>query len=174
MKNIVAPNDLDELLVSSSLEESSSRLSPLQDTPFHPSDMLFAQAQPVRSYQPYPWSILNSMLDIVDNKTHGRAGQLQRIVSYLFFGGLAAVVNLIAFAIMLRLMPGDNPIQNTIAYAVAAELSILANFIPNDRFTFNTLPGAQRPCLQLCIRFHSTCFVATLITSQYQILLKFP
>src|SRR5258708_6040530 len=113
MKNTVAPNDLDELSVSSSLEETSSRFSSLLDTPFHPSDILFAQAQPVRSYQPYPWSLLNSVLDFVDDKTHGRAGQLQRIVSYLFFGGLAAVVNLIAFAIMLRLMPADTFIQNT-------------------------------------------------------------
>ena len=169
MKNTIVPNDLDELSVLSGLGDTASRTAALSQT----SSAHLAAVRPTRSYQPYPWSLLNSILDIVDDKLPGRAGQVQRIFSYLFFGGTAAVVNLLVFAIMLRLMPGDDFVQNTIAYAVAAELSIMANFIPNDRFTFNTLPGAQRPWLQRCMRFHATCIVGTLLTLLIETTLKF-
>ena len=118
MKNTIVPNDLDELSVLSGLGDTASRMATLPQT----SSAHLGTVHPTRSYQPYPWSLLNSILDIVDDKLPGRAGQVQRIFSYLFFGGTAAVVNLLAFAIMLRLMPGDDFVQNTIAYAVAAEL----------------------------------------------------
>ncbi|MEO7019715.1 MAG: GtrA family protein [Ktedonobacteraceae bacterium] len=173
MKNTVVSNDLDELSVATTLGKHSSRFATLPETLIDSSKPLIAQAQSARSYQPYAWSLPNTILDIVDNKTNGRGGQLQRVVSYLFFGGLAAVVNLGVFAIMLRLMPGDNIVQNTAAYMIAAELSIMANFIPNDRFTFNTLPGAQRPWLQRCIRFHATCIVGTILTYLIEVTLKF-
>lgn len=174
MKNTVVTNELDELSVIDSLGDTASRLAAiLPPTSAASSETLLGTAQSTRSYQPYKWSFLNSILDVVDVKVPGRAGQLQRVVSYLFFGGTAALVNLLAFAIMLRLMPGDDFVQNTFAYAVAAELSIMANFIPNDRFTFNTLPGAKRPWFQRCLRFHATCIVGTLLTLLIESVLKF-
>lgn len=174
MKNTVVPNNLEELSVINSLGDTASRLAAiLPPAPAASSETLLGTARSARSYQPYKWSFLNSILDVVDVKVPGRAGQLQRVASYLFFGGTAALVNLLAFAIMLRLMPGDDFAQNTFAYAVAAELSIMANFIPNDRFTFNTLPGAKRPWLQRCLRFHATCIVGTLLTLLIESVLKF-
>jgi putative flippase GtrA len=58
----------------------------------------------------------------------------------------------------------NSQVRYIIAYNIAAECSIMANFLHNDRFTFNTLPGAERPWLQRCLRFHATCIVGTLLT----------
>jgi putative flippase GtrA len=173
MKSTVVSNTLDERATVANLSKPSSHLSPLTENIVDTSKEPLGPQRLARSYQPYAWSLPNTILDIVDQLTHGRAGQMQRIFTYLFFGGLAAVVNLVAFAIMLRLMPSDTAIQNTIAYAVAAEISIMANFIPNDRFTFNTLSGAQRPWLQRCLRFHTTCIIGTILTYLIESFLHF-
>lgn len=173
MKNSVASNNVDELSVLGDLEHFSASVATLQEAPIRASQVPVTPVPTTRSYQPYAWGFLNNLLDIVEAKLPGRAGQVQRVVSYLFFGGTAALVNLLAFAIMLRLLSGDNVLQNTFAYIVAAELSIIANFVPNDRFTFNTLPGAQRPWLQRCLRFHATCIVGTVLTYLIETLLKF-
>lgn len=164
MNNSVVQNDMDEL---------SSILTGLEgSSPLHSTSPKLAAATPVPaaltpSYQPYPWSLLNQVLDLVDAKTNGRAGQIQRVISYLFFGGVAALVNLGIFWIMFHFVLASlqaDWLRNTLSYIVAAELSIIANFIPNDRFTFNTLPGAKRPWMQRCIRFHMTCIVGSTLT----------
>lgn len=177
MRNSVVPRDLDELSVLTGQEEHSSLLTSLQDIPVHQSEMAFTPARSQSSYRPYPWDFLNSILDIIDDKTNGRAGKLQSVVTYLFFGGTAALVNLLVFYIMFyhAPLPGSPATRNVISYITAAELSIMANFIPNDRFTFSHLPGANRPWVQRCVRFHMTCIVGTLLTfliefSLYQIL----
>lgn len=170
MKNTVVSNNVDERSQVNPQKAYASHLSPLPETP---ARAFLSSQPPVRSYQPYAWSLPNTLLDLVDKHTNGHAGQLQRVISYLFFGGVAAVVNLLAFAIMLRLLPGDDYVQNIISYAVAAEISIMANFIPNDRFTFNTLPGAKRPWLQRCLRFHATCIVGTILTYLIEAVLTF-
>lgn len=168
MKNTVVPNNTDEFsTVLAGLGEQSPLLSASQSAPGQFLEAAIAPAKPFHSYQPYPWDALNRVLDIVDEKTKGRAGWLQRFISYLFFGGLAALVNLAAFYIMFYhvLAPlKPDVVRNILSYIVAAELSILANFIPNDRFTFNTLPGAHRPWIQRCLRFHMTTAIGSLLT----------
>lgn len=168
MKDSVVPNDIDEFSsVLAGLGEQSSFLAPSEgiSTPLPHSTSI-----PVKpSYQPYAWSLPNKILDIVDAKTNGRAGLVQRVISYLFFGGLAALVNLGAFYIMYyhvlaSLVAQNASLGNVLSYIVAAELSIIANFIPNDRFTFNTLPGAHRPWIQRCLRFHMTTIVGSVLT----------
>lgn len=173
MKSTVVSNDLDQRSEVTNLREHSSHVTTLPERSAQAAEVCCTPQPPARSYQPYAWNLPNRLLDTVDQLTSGRAGQVQRIFSYLFFGGLAAVVNLVAFAIMLRLMPNDSVLQNTIAYVVAAEFSIMANFIPNDRFTFNTLPGAQRPWLQRCLRFHTTCIVGTILTYLIETILTY-
>lgn len=176
MKNSVVQQDVDEFSsVLTGLEAQPSLHSTSQDAFTHFADAPLAPAKPARSYQPYSWNLLNRVLDIVDDKTNGRAGWLQRFISYLFFGGLAALVNLAVFYVMYyRVLPTLNPdaLRDTLSYIVAAELSIIANFIPNDRFTFNTLPGAERPWLQRCLRFHMTAAVGTGLTFLLQFVLK--
>ncbi len=168
MKNPVVQNDVDEFSsVLANLGDTSPLLSASQNLSIQSSGTVLTPSRSLPSYQPYRWNVLNQVLDIVDARTKGRAGWLQRLVSYLFFGGAAALVNLAVFYIMFyhvlaRLDPV--PLRNIFSYIAAAELSIIANFIPNDRFTFNRLPGARRPWLQRCLRFHMTTVVGSLLT----------
>lgn len=166
-------------VVSDTIDEFSSVLVDLQEPVPSPAasqaplasspEAVATPTSPARSYQPYAWPLLNRLLDIIDLKTNGRAGWLQRFISYLFFGGLAALVNLLVFYLMYYhilapLVVHHPKLSNILSYIAAAELSIIANFIPNDRFTFNTLPGAHRPWLQRCLRFHMTTAVGSLLT----------
>lgn len=118
------------------------------------------------SYHLTRWPIVNRALDITDQLTGGRAGWVQRAFSYLFFGGCAAIVNLVVFYIMLDriALPVSAHAHNIIAYIVAAEISILANFIPNDYFTFRFLPGHSRSWGARCLRFHITTVGGVIIT----------
>lgn len=168
MKNPVVQNDMDEISsVLANLGDPSSLLPASQNLALQPSGAALVSPGSFPSYQPYRWNVLNQVLDIVDARTGGRAGWLQRLVSYLFFGGLAALVNLAVFYIMfyhVLALLHPIPLRNILSYIAAAECSILANFIPNDRFTFNTLPGAQRPWPQRCLRFHMTTAIGSLLT----------
>jgi putative flippase GtrA len=123
-------------------------------------------ASTLSSYHPTRWSIVNRALEITDRLTGGRAGWIQRAFSYLFFGGCAAVVNLIVFYIFLYRvgMPISPKAHNIIAYIIAAEISILANFVPNDYFTFRFLPGHSRSWGARCLRFHITTIGGVIIT----------
>ena len=118
------------------------------------------------SYAPTGVAFLDSLLELADRMTAGKAGVLQRAVSYLIVGGFAACVNLVCLFIFNDLvpMPFSRVAHNVVAFALAAEISILANFIPNDRITFSRLPGHARSWWQRCWRFHSTAIVGTLVT----------
>jgi putative flippase GtrA len=122
--------------------------------------------RPRPTYQPTRWPIVNKALDIVDHYSDGRADWVQRFVSYAFIGGCAAIVNLIVFYVIFYKIP--LPVStfdhNVIAFVIAAELSILANFIPNDYFTFRHLPGHSRSWGARCLRFHVTTISGVLLT----------
>jgi putative flippase GtrA len=128
------------------------------------------------TYVPTGVALLDSLLVTVDEITHGKAGVLQRAVSYLMVGGFAAVVNLTCLYIFYQRIPVPaswqaavpaawyQSVHYTVAYLLATEISIFANFIPNDRITFSHLPGHQRSWWARCLRFHSTCVGGTLVT----------
>lgn len=117
------------------------------------------------SYYLTRWDLVNRVLAITEEKTGGKAGVLQRLFTYLMVGGFAALVNLVVFGIMLGLpLPLNDQVHNIVAYCVAAEISILANFIPNDRITFSHLPGHSRSWYVRCLRFHMTCIAGTILT----------
>lgn len=122
----------------------------------------------VVSYVPTQSGLVNRVLDITDRVTHGRAGLVQRVVTYLFFGGIAALVNLFVFYLLdVHTKASIAGIQHShfaIAFACATEISIMANFIPQDRVTFSRLPGHSRSWLARCLRFHLTCVAGTLLT----------
>jgi putative flippase GtrA len=127
----------------------------------------------IPSYQPTRWLVVNRSLDFVDAVTHGRADWAQRLVSYLFVGGFAALVNLAVFSTIyywvFPIPPNttDEFVRGLhwfVAFAIATEISILANFIPNDYLTFRHLPGHKRSWLARCVRFHMTCVAGTLLT----------
>jgi putative flippase GtrA len=118
------------------------------------------------SYQPTKWAFVNRVLDIVDNVTHGRAGLCQRFFMFAFIGGIAALVNIAVFYIVFDVikLPVNESIHNVIASVFAAEISIMANFVPNDFFTFRHLPGHQRSWLARCLRFHITSVGGSVLT----------
>ena len=129
-------------------------------------------AQGLATYHPTRWALVNRALDLTDELTNGRAGWVQRFVTYSFIGGSAAVVNLCIFFVMYQviILPFNDHIlwQHAarwfVAFAVASEISIFANFIPNDYFTFRHLPGHQRSWIARAARFHVTCLAGTTLT----------
>jgi len=118
------------------------------------------------SYHPTSWDIVNSVLAIADDVTHGRAGLLQRLFTFVLFGGIAAIVNLIVFYIIFYhiALPVKTEAHNILAFVVASEISLIVNFIPNDRFTFRHLPGRSRSWAARCARFHVTSIGGTILT----------
>jgi hypothetical protein len=98
------------------------------------------------SYQPTTWSFVNRVLDLVDTITGGRAVWCQRFFLFAFIGGCAALVNMGVFYLGINVipLPVHETIRNVIASVLAAEISLMANFVPNDVFTFCHLSGHQR------------------------------
>jgi putative flippase GtrA len=117
------------------------------------------------TYHSTRWPFINHLLDIADATTHGRAGQLQRFVSFAFLGGIASLVNLGVFSVMLsRTVPTNYEVRYLIAFLLASEISIVVNFSLNDYFTFRHLPGHERSWGARCARFHMTSVSAILLT----------
>jgi putative flippase GtrA len=117
------------------------------------------------TYHATRWPFVNHLLDIADSVTHGRAGQLQRFVSFAFLGGIASLVNLAVFAVMLsRSVPANYDTRYLLAFLLASEISIIVNFSLNDYFTFRHLPGHARSWNARCARFHMTSISAILLT----------
>lgn len=119
------------------------------------------------SYRPTGMAKVDRLLDLADRLTGGRAEWVQRAFSYLFVGGIAAIINLITLQLTLNLLAPASfsyEIHYAIAFVVATEVSIMANFIPNDRITFSHLAGHSRSWIQRCARFHVTCTGGVLVT----------
>jgi putative flippase GtrA len=121
------------------------------------------------SYYTTRWPLVNKVLATVDEKSNGRAGVIQRFATFLVVGGIAALVNLAVFQLSLILLSALAPsmiawLQNLLAFAAAAEISILANFVLNDPITFSHLPGHNRPWLVRCLRFHVTTILGVTVT----------
>lgn len=156
---------MDQSLVQANLEEVLEPSDHLEEL----VEEIVEQVTPARrgpSYHPTRWDAVNRVLDIVDDVSGGRADWVVRFVSYIFFGGAAALINLAVFAGVLYLLPLSlNDFWRTlIAAAIACEISLISNFIPNDYFTFRHMPGRQRSWLARCARFHATSLVGSLLT----------
>jgi putative flippase GtrA len=118
-----------------------------------------------QSYYDTRWPLVNQTLAITERLTGGRAGVIQRLFTYLLIGGTAALVNLGVFALFGHYGDmKDFGLYSVVGYILAYEFSILANFIPNDYFTFRFLPGHQRSWLARCARFHLTSLSGVLVT----------
>jgi putative flippase GtrA len=119
-----------------------------------------------QSYIPTSWAMINRILDIVDEVTHGRADWVQRFFSYSFIGGIAALVNLMLYSIVYLFVPipTSNIVHSLIAQAIAFEVSLMTNFIPNDYFTFRHLAGHSRSWGIRCLRYHITSITGLSLT----------
>ena len=154
----------DKLEVSEPVESdlSASLQTSHTTTPLENSQ----QVRYLPSYRPTPWKFVNALLDIIDNYTGGRAGLFQRFFTFAFIGGVAALVNLLVFYVVYyRIDPQNRAVaHNILASVLASEISIMANFIPNDYFTFRHLPGHERAWVARCARFHLTSIGGSLLT----------
>lgn len=124
------------------------------------SGVFVASAMRKPSYQPTGIAYVDRILDYVDELSGGKADWFQRLFSYLAIGGVAALVNLAVYG----LLSNDARAPFIVAELFAAEISILANFIPNDRLTFSHLPGHSRSWWARCLRFHMTAIAGTFVT----------
>lgn len=118
-----------------------------------------------KSYYDTRWPLVNRALALTEQVTHGKAGVIQRAFTYLIIGGTAAVVNLGILAIFWHFGSPTVLWYLILANVVAYELSIMANFIPNDYFTFRRLDGHNRSWLARCLRFHITSLSGVAVTS---------
>jgi putative flippase GtrA len=142
-------------------------VAPIQKEVSESADVQEVQVAPrLPSYRPTNWAFANRILDIVDTVTGGRAGLCQRFFMFAFIGGIAALVNMAVFYLVLYRIgvPVNESIHNLIASVLAAEISIMANFVPNDFFTFRHLPGHQRTWSARCARFHVTSIGGSVLT----------
>ena len=90
----------------------------------------------------------------------------RRLFSFLFVGGVGALVNIACFSSLYALLERQmhNLAAYLIAFLLATEISILVNFILNDRITFRHLRIHQRSWRNRCLRFHTTSVGGTLLT----------
>lgn len=146
---------------------STNQTNQVESAPLLASASTGAARPPLEpSYAPTGFALVDNLLARADVLTHGKAGLLQRTVSYLIIGGSAAVVNLVCLWLFLDvvLRPLALGPRYVIAQIIATEVSILANFVPNDYYTFSRLPGHARSWWQRCLRFHSTTLVGVAVT----------
>jgi len=132
--------------------------------PTFPALVAAPKPAPQRSYYDTRWPLVNQALAITDGITRGRAGLLQRLSTYLVIGGTAAVVNLGILAVFFHFGSASVLSYWLLANVVAYEISIMANFIPNDYFTFRHLAGHDRSWLARCVRFHITSLSGVIVT----------
>lgn len=121
----------------------------------------------VPSYHPTKWAFVNTTLDRVDVITKGRAGSLMKFATFLVIGGFTSVINLVVAALAWHFLtpaPFSDAIQNTIGTIIGIEISLIVNFMLNDKFTFSDTSGHDRPWLARFSRFHVTALGGVLLT----------
>ena len=105
---------------------------------------------------------------LLDAKSGGKAADLMRLIQFLIVGGSASVLNLVCVAVLDAIFRPNGVLPVFFATAAATEISLLFNFVLNDRFTFRNLVNGQRTWAQRCLRFHgpaSVGFILTLLIS---------
>ncbi len=115
--------------------------------------------------QPTPLARLyKRVYALADEKTGGKAAELQRLVMFLAVGGSASLLNLACVWSFDRLLHPSSGIAIFLVLAAATEISLMANFLLNDRFTFRTMVGEHRGFWQRCARFHGPAMVGFALT----------
>jgi dolichol-phosphate mannosyltransferase len=87
-----------------------------------------------------------------------------RLFSFLCIGGFGAIVNLLCFCgVYYPLMEvADSFVAYGMAFVVGTEVSIVSNFILNDRLTFGDLHA--RAWQARCLRYHVASIGGVLLT----------
>lgn len=180
MRDVNTSNSSPTPLSSAELDEARWMESTLKTRATHPgadpiTDNLRSELGVTQSYYDTRWPLVNQILASVERITGGKAGVFQRLFSYLLIGGTAALVNLALTAVFNHY--GDIKVfslYSIVAYIVIYECSIMANFVPNDYFTFSHLEGHNRSWLARCLRFHTTSLSGVVVTIVIQWVLSHP
>jgi putative flippase GtrA len=93
-------------------------------------------------------------------KSLHRHVEVQRVLYFLFIGGVVASANLGVVWFLAHL----HRVPYVVAITIATELSILASFALNDRLTFSGLARRGHPLSVRCLRFHSASALGALLT----------
>ena len=99
---------------------------------------------------------------------HTNRAEMNKMVAQLFsflcVGGFGAIINLLCFSSIYYpfLKLTGSFITYGMAFVVATEVSIVSNFILNDRFTFGDLHA--RSWQARCLRYHVTSVGGVLLT----------
>lgn len=117
---------------------------------------------------------LQIVLDLTNDSTRGLAGWVKQFFLFAFIGGFTTFLRLIVFFLVDRYVHGpvNDIAHNAIAFIIASEVSLLANFILNDYFTFRRLAG-NRPWSLRCVRFHITACSGIILTYILQFCFNF-
>jgi putative flippase GtrA len=109
---------------------------------------------------------MSTFLNSLDRLTGGRKDLILRLFSFLFIGGLGAMVNILCFtAAYSTLLPSASTlVAYFVAFLLATEVSMLTNFALNDGITFRHFRGTHRSWLTRCLRFHATSAGGTALT----------
>jgi putative flippase GtrA len=105
-------------------------------------------------------------LGYVESMLARYGGLIKRVLSFLFVGGLGAIINILCFTTTYTLLLSLTLalIAYCAAFVLATELSILVNFVLNDRFTFRHLRAVHSSWLGRCLRFHAMSLGGTALT----------
>lgn len=104
----------------------------------------------------------------MDAKSGGKTAEMMRLLQFLMVGGSASLLNLAFVWLFDSLFHPNGVLPVFLVTLVATEISLLFNFVLNDRFTFRALVSQHRTWAQRCIRFHgpaSVGFALTLLIS---------
>jgi putative flippase GtrA len=138
------------------IKHEATRQRPLRFTRA-PSSLAHDAVAPVA---PMSWAeIYQRAYALVDAKTDGKAAEILRLVTFLAVGGSASLLNLACVWIFDRLLHPTGGISVFLVLTAATEISLLANFLLNDRFTFRTMVGEHRTFVQRAVRFHGPAMV---------------
>jgi putative flippase GtrA len=95
--------------------------------------------------------------------TRGKGEEILRVMMFVVMGGSASIVNLACTKLFDVLW--YNYLPPWLLIMMATEVSLLFNFVLNDRFTFRSLShGSTRSWIQRCIRFHGPASIGFTLT----------
>jgi putative flippase GtrA len=156
---------MDHSLIENNVNTMDNSSSEVAEELVEIVDQVAPASEFVPSYRPTKWAFVNSTLDRVDVITKGRAGSLMKFVTFLVIGGFTSVINLVIADVIWSIpLPLSEALQNLIGTLIGIEISLIVNFMLNDKFTFNDTSGHDRPWLARLSRFHVTALGGQVLT----------
>jgi dolichol-phosphate mannosyltransferase len=110
----------------------------------------------VIAYLKQIWGLL--YFSLTHTNTHGYA-ELKRLVTYMCVGAIGSIFSIIIMVILTELLG----FWYGLSSLIGMELSLLSNFILNNRFTFNDVKDLEYSIIQRLISYHIVSIIGILI-----------